>query len=51
MMHFRHEHLYSTLANSEDPDQMPDKVAFHLGLRCLQKYLFTERTNELLMHL
>ena len=24
-----------TLANSEDPDEMPHKAAFHLGLHCL----------------
>ena len=24
-----------TLANSEDPDEMPQKVAFHQGLQCL----------------
>ena len=24
-----------TLANSEDPDEMPQNVAFHLGLHCL----------------
>ena len=23
------------LANSEDPDEMPHNVAFHLGLHCL----------------
>ena len=25
----------SPLANGEDPDEMPDAVAFHLGLHCL----------------
>ena len=24
-----------TLANSEDPDEMPHKAAFHQGLHCL----------------
>ena len=24
-----------TLVNSEDPDEMPHYVAFHLGLQCL----------------
>ena len=24
-----------TLANSEDPDEMPHNVAFHQGLHCL----------------
>ena len=24
-----------TMANSEDPDEMPRKAAFHLGLHCL----------------
>ena len=28
-------------ANSADPDVMPHDVAFHLGLHCLQKHLFT----------
>ena len=27
-------------ANSEDPDEMPPHVAFHLGLQCLPKYPF-----------
>ena len=26
-----------TLANSEDPDEMPHKAAFHEGLHCLLK--------------
>ena len=29
------------LANSADPDEMPPDTAFHLGLHCLLKYLFT----------
>ena len=29
------------LANSADPDEMQQFVAFHLGLHCLQKYPFT----------
>ena len=29
------------LANSTDPDEMPPQAAFHLGLHCLPKYLFT----------
>ena len=29
------------LANSVDPDEM-SPWAFHLGLHCLQKYLFTD---------
>ena len=27
-----------TLANCEDPDEMPHNVAFHQGLHCLQKH-------------
>ena len=26
-----------TLANSEDSDEMPQKVSFHQGLHCLQR--------------
>ena len=26
-----------TLANSEDPDEMPHDIAFHQGLHCLQR--------------
>ena len=26
-----------TLANSEDPDEMPHNAAFHLGLHCFAK--------------
>ena len=33
-------------ANSADPDEMPPYVAFHLGLHCLPKYLFTGIQNE-----
>ena len=29
------------LANGEDPDEMPPCAAFHPGLHCLPKYLFT----------
>ena len=29
------------LANSADPDEMQHYAAFHLGLHCLPKYLFT----------
>ena len=29
------------LANNADPDEMPHYAAFHLGLHCLPKYLFT----------
>ena len=28
------------IANSADPGEMPHYAAFHLGLRCLPKYLF-----------
>ena len=29
------------LGNSADPDEMPPYAAFHLGLHCFAKYLFT----------
>ena len=29
------------LANSADPDEMAPFVAFHLGLHCLPKYMYT----------
>ena len=32
--------IFLTLTNSEDPDEMQHYAAFHLGLHCLQKYLF-----------
>ena len=32
--------------NSADPDEMPLYVAFHQGLHCLLKYLFTNVQNE-----
>ena len=32
--------IYFVLANSADPDEMPQYVAFHLGLHCLPMYLF-----------
>ena len=34
------------LANSPDPDEMWHNVAFHVGLHCLLKYLFTDNQNE-----
>ena len=34
------------LANSADPDKMSPCAAFHLGLLCLPKYLFTCIQNE-----
>ena len=33
-------------ANSADPDEMLHYAAFHLGLHCLPKYLFTGIQNE-----
>ena len=30
-----------TLANSEDPDEMPHNVAFHQGLHCLLRLLLS----------
>ena len=33
-------------ANSADPDEMPHYAAFHQGLRCLPKNLFTGIQNE-----
>ena len=29
--------LTGTMANSEDPDEMPHNMAFHQGLYCLQR--------------
>ena len=34
------------LANSAGPDEMPPYAAFHLGLHCLLKYLFTSIQKE-----
>ena len=34
------------LANSKDPDKMQLHAAFHLGLHCLPKYLFTGIQDE-----
>ena len=30
-------HQMGTMANSEDPDEMPHNAAFHQGLHCLLK--------------
>ena len=35
-----------TKTNSVDPDEMPHYVAFHLGLPCLQTYLFRGFQNK-----
>ena len=32
--------IFFTFTNSADPDEMQHSAAFHLGLQCLQKYLF-----------
>ena len=32
--------IFFTFTNSVDPDEMQHYAAFHLGLHCLQKYLF-----------
>ena len=37
----------STLANSEDPDEMPHVVAFHLGLHCLLRQKKSEKGKQL----
>ena len=34
------------LANNADPNEMLPYVAFHLGLHCLPKYMFTSIQNE-----
>ena len=33
--------LWIVLANTANPDEMPHSAAFHVGLHCLQKYLFS----------
>ena len=40
------EKCFFILANSEDPYEMLSYAAFHLGLHCLQKYMFTGIQNE-----
>ena len=35
--------------NSADPDEMPPYAAFHVGLHCLPKYLFTSIQNKMLI--
>ena len=37
--------IYFTSTNSLDPDEMQHCAAFHLGLHCLQKYLFRGLQN------
>ena len=32
--------IFFTFTNSVDPDEMQHYAAFHMGLHCLQKYLF-----------
>ena len=34
------------LVNSADSDKLPPYAAFHLGIHCLPKYLFTGIQNE-----
>ena len=48
MMYFMSQKVcvFLILANSADPDEMLPNAAFHLGLQCLQKYLFTSIQNE-----
>ena len=40
------EDCFFILANSEDPNEMPHDAAFHLGLHCLPKYMFTSIRND-----
>ena len=35
LFHQIHAHVQSVLANSEDPDEMLQNMAFHQGLHCL----------------
>ena len=37
--------LIFTLANCEDPDEMPHSVAFHLGLHCLLRQNLSSGTE------
>ena len=37
--------IFFTFTNSIDPDVMQHYAAFHLGLHCLQKYLFRDFLN------
>ena len=39
-MYFSVPKIVLILANNEAPDEMPQSVAFHLGLHCLPKYPF-----------
>ena len=45
MVLFRHK-IFFMLANSSDLAEMPYYVAFHLGIRCLPKYLYAGIQNE-----
>ena len=38
--------VFIFIANSADSDEMLPYAAFHLGLHCLPKYLFTDIQNE-----
>ena len=37
----RKESIQTNKTNNAEPDEIPPYVAFHLGLHCLPKYLFT----------
>ena len=39
-------HKWVKLANSAEPGEMTPYVAFHLGLHCLPKYMFTGIQND-----
>ena len=39
-MYFFCVKIYFTFTNSADPDEIQHYAAFHLGLHCLQMYLF-----------
>ena len=45
-MYFCPEDCFLILTDSADPDEMPPYAAFHLGLHCFLKYLFTGILNE-----
>ena len=45
-MYLRPLKIVFNFAYSADPNEMPTYVAFHLGLHCLPKYVFTGIQTE-----
>ena len=45
ILNFSEDRFCHKLANTADPDEMPQYAAFHQGLHCLSKYSFLKESK------